>query len=259
MQFALNESGNFGSEEPSYGPEAGRIGSAKIQFCVDDKRQLFLDGIYATDTAMCVVFTDEKPQEGSEMITSPVKYREPLDLIGHTVRTVIGLAEQVGLLMPCFCMLYLNDKGLCHELEKQMGNQDWHRGDFALLVYEGSDASKKETHIARVAGFLHHTSFRSDLQRITTDDFIHRLDSEMKRRRLSPDLRELLEETKSILKELDEKGVMDDPRAFDTKLGMWVKSRIDDIERRMTEDEAVGAENPQSNIDGADGLSRILR
>jgi hypothetical protein len=241
VQFVLNELGNSGSEKLSYSPEAGEICLAKIQLCMDDKRWLFLDGIYATDTAMCIVFTDWETGATGEMITSPAKYRQPRDLIGHTVRTVIGLAEQVGLLVPCFCMLYLNDNGLRSELEEQMGNQDWHRGDFALLVYEGSDINKKETHIAGVAGFLGHSSFGSDLRQITTDDFIDGLDSEMKRRRLSPDRCELLEETKSILKELDDKGIVDDPRAFGTKLDMWVKSRIDDIERRMTDDEAVGA------------------
>ena len=237
----LNESGNSGSEELSHSQEAVKICLARIRFCVDDRRWLFLDEICATDTAMCIVLTDGETGATGEMITSPAKYRQPRDLIGHTVRTVIGLAEQVGLLVPCFCMLYLNDNGLRSELEEQMGNQDWHRGDFALLVYEGSDINKKETHIAGVAGFLDHSSFCSDLRQITTGDFIRELDSKMKRQHLSPDRRELLEETKSILKELDDKGIVDDPRAFGTKLDTWVKSRIDDIERRMTDDEAVGA------------------
>ena len=55
----------------------------------------------------------------------------------------------------------------------------------------------------------------------------------------SPDRRELLEEAKSILIGWM-KRVVDDPRAFGTKLDVG-EIRIDDIERRMTDDEAVGA------------------
>ncbi len=240
MKIHLNALESLNPEGPSHDSETARLELRSIRFEIGGKSKLFLEGTYVTGNAMCVVFTDGEPRKTDDVITSSIRYNNPQDLIGYIMRTVIGLAEQVGLRVPCFCMLFLNDKDLRKKLKKLMANQDWHRGDFGLLVYEGSDIDKKEIHVAEVIGFLDYDAFESDLRRISTDDFISQLDDEMKRKRLSSHRLELLEETKAILKELDEKDIEDD-KAFATKLDTWVKSRIEDIERQMNEDEAVGA------------------
>lgn len=220
--------------------DTARLDLRSIQFEVDSKGKLLLEGIHVTGNAMCIVFTDEKPRETDDVTAGSVRYSNYQDLIGCIMRTAIGLAEQVGLRVPCFCMLFLNDEDLRKKLEKLVANQDWHRGDFGLLVYEGSHIGKKETHVAEVIGFLDYDGLKSNLHRISTDDFIRKLDAEMRLQRLSSDHLELLEETKAILKELDEKGI-EGEQAFADRLNTWVQSRIDDIERQMNEDEAVGA------------------
>lgn len=240
MQIHLNALASLNPEGPRHDSETARLDLRSIRFEIGDKDKLLLEGIYATGNAMCIVFTDEEPRKTDDVITSSIRYKNPQDLIGYIMRTVVGLAEQVGLRVPCFCILFLNDEDLRGKLEKLMANQDWHRGDFGLLVYEGSHIDKKETHVAEAIGFLDYDAFKSNLERISTDDFVSKLDAKMKGQRLSSDRLELLEETKAILKELDEKGIKDD-KAFDTKLDTWVKSRIEDIERQMNEDEAVGA------------------
>lgn len=237
MQTHLNAPARLSPEGPSHDVEMARLDLRSIQFEIDGTNKLFLEATYATGNAMCVVFTDEKSRETDDVTTSLIRVNNPQDLIGYIMRTVIGLAEQVGLRVPCFCMLFLNDGDLRKESEKLMANQDWHRGDFGLLVYEGSHIDNKETHVAEVIGFLDYDAFESDLHRISTDDFITKLDHEMKRKRLSSDRMELLEETKAILKELDKKGI-EDGREFATKLDAWVKSQIGDIERQMNENEA---------------------
>jgi hypothetical protein len=230
----LNTPASLNSEGPSHDVMMARLDLRSIRFEIGDKDKLFLEGIYATGNAMCAVFTDEEPRKTDDVITSSIRYKNPQDLIGYIMRTVIGLAEQVGLRVPCFCILFLNDEDLREKLEKLMANQDWHRGDFGLLVYEGSHIDKKETHVDEVIGFLDYDAFESDLHRISTDDLISKLDQEMKRKRLSSNRMELLEEIKAILKELDEKGIEDD-KAFATTLDAWVNTRIEDIERQMNQ------------------------
>lgn len=236
----MNALARLNREGYSHDLEIARLDLRSIQFEMDDKDKLFLEGIYVTSNAMCVVFTDEEPRKTNDVTPSSINYRNPRDLIGYIMRTVIGLAEQVGLRVPCFCMLFLHDEDLRKESEKLMSNQDWHRGDFGLFVYEGSYIDNKETHVSEVMGFLDYDGFKSNLERISTDNFINKLDAAMKRRRPTSYRLELLEETKAILKELDEKRIEDD-KTFATKLDTWVKSQIADIERRMNEDEAVGA------------------
>ena len=221
--------------------ENARLKMDKMPVWTIGGHQLALEGVYVSDIALCIALTDGRSSSVDDQDVS-VNGIGLSQLIGTMMRTAMGLAQQVGLFMPCFCILFLSDRDLYHEASRLMQNQDWHRGDFALLVYHGDENGKGEK-IARVIGSLSYHSFRSNLQPIDTGFFIDGVNHGIKRKgeELTVERRDLLERIKAILLDLDKKGILDDDKAFASELEKWVDLHIRDIERQLTRNEAAGS------------------
>jgi hypothetical protein len=200
--------------------------------------QLYLKNIYATDNAICVVFDEEKPDNGAQMTSTEGFER----YVGNIMRAIRQLAQQVGLFAPCFCIMLLSNTNseLWTKAMKARHNQNWHRGDFAVLVYDADDMGEDtEAHIRKILFPISYYCFRTKLERIDTRAFVQRIDAEVgSKDGLSDEQVEILDTVKGILVELGQQSIVDDTKAFEERFNLWVEMRIEEIEGLVVADGA---------------------
>lgn len=200
--------------------------------------QFYLKNIYATDNAICVVFDEEKPGNSVQMTSTEGFGR----YIGNTMRAIRQLAQQVGLFAPCFCIMFLSntDSELRTKAMKARHDQNWHRGDFVVLVYDADmSETTKEDCIRRILFPISYDCFEAKLERIDTHAFVEKIDAEVKSKDgLSDEQVEILDTVKDILVELGQQGIVDDPKAFEERFNLSVEMRIEEIERLVVADGA---------------------
>ncbi|NPV71167.1 MAG: hypothetical protein HPY55_11090 [Firmicutes bacterium] len=169
---------------------------------VEDHKEFFEIRVYASDVALVVVVHRASDQSGPrDGVCS--SWHDVRDL-GPLLRSVSSCAEQVGLELPCHCVVCVGEEGkLREEIEKAASDQDWHRGAFTITpVADGREALQVAAYLL---GELRGDDLRSRLDPITPNALVSNLDDRI--RSSGPGShRDLLELVKDVIVEQEGLG-----------------------------------------------------
>ncbi|NSW84192.1 MAG: hypothetical protein HPY90_13135 [Syntrophothermus sp.] len=139
---------------------------------------------------------------------------------------ISGHAEQSGLVLPVLGLIEIpeSQKSLANFVDRLAADQDWHRGDFSLLRATNRDESLKL--IRRLLSSLFTVwSDVKPLERLTTEQFLGKLQEERRAEKLSQERESLLD---TVMAALSEK------KPVEQAVMLWLENRLQDVERLLT-------------------------
>ncbi len=192
-----------------------------------------LDCVYLTDIALCAVVVQREGVQGHQVRCA--------NDIARLMRTMAACAIQLGLFGPCICIALAEDQNLLQELQSASSNQDWHRGDFAMLPVD-SIAAVSEC-VSRAVLGTGTSEMSAPLKPISTETFIRRLNDKGDSMSLSELHRALISQIITILRHAAETNRDGDTEYLRSELDAWIQGRLDCIGERMREADLDATEN----------------
>lgn len=151
-----------------------------------------VEGLYVTDTGAIIRLTENEGGDHSLMI------RERLaSVIGSVTRIVSDLLNQAGVMVPCFCVVRAAENSPLVQAAYDLAmDQDWNRGDFALLLetedtMQDDGVKPQERIISETLLDFDHTSLGISMDPVSRKDVVRRYRESVKALNLSPDHEEL--------------------------------------------------------------------
>ncbi|NLU51213.1 MAG: hypothetical protein GXX09_12610 [Syntrophomonadaceae bacterium] len=184
-----------------------RIGQWKLELSEASKRALLGDlglpgdsliihDIYLSDVALGVYMSwnavDDK--RNNEMVK---------DSIGRVLRLLGAYAEKFGFILPVIGFLRTEVETNVEYIQRWAGDQDWHRGDFSLILLgknEADDIDEIHKFICSASAIW---SEGDRLKPLSIDDYIRKLQEEQQATQLSPQHTDLLNTITLIWKQED--------------------------------------------------------
>jgi|GEM_PF-5564974 hypothetical protein len=174
---------------------------------------LVIEGIYLSEVALAVyIFCTLSAFE-----TDKIK-----ECLSRLLRFLYGGAEELGIILPVLCLIDVPKeveakfKVIKDKFNQLAADQDWHRGDFSIVVLEG-DKDKDES-IFKILGEPSATWPEIELKPRDIKAIISSFQSEMKSMRISEEYVGLLNAIKQIL----DKGT-------DEPVQKWLNERKEDV------------------------------
>lgn len=192
-----------------------------------------LDRVYLTDIALCAVMVQREGMPGDQVRCA--------NDIARLMRTMVACAIQLGLFGPCICIALAKDKDLLRELQFASSNQDWHRGDFAMLPVDSVVAVSEC--VSRAVLGTRTSEMSAPLKPISTETFIRRLNDKADSMSLSQLHRALIRQIVTILRHAAETNRDGDTKYLRSELDAWIQGRLDRIGERMREADLDATEN----------------
>lgn len=157
---------------------------------------------------------------GSSDITYRIKR-----LLGNIMHILGDYLEQLGLKIPIYCLISVSSKNRLkfYELTMLASDQDWSRGEFAVIFALQKDAKKV---ISGIVLDLAYDQLGPSIEPISTDAFSNRIQEEASSRNLSADHQELV----SVI--IDCVAQKSPPKM---RIETWVQGRLDDIKKKPDE------------------------
>lgn len=223
--------------EPQIASEIMTIDAARcsmnppLLFQLSDDVILELSELYVSDTAAVLHLSDAEnvgeeagliklhyvsdSGQGSSEFSSGMKR-----LLGSILYIVRDYLDQLGLKVPVFCLVSASDdKRLKCHVDRLASDQDWSRGEFAVLFASKIDA---EDVISSIVLGLPLNQLGSSIEPISPGAFSDHVRREARSGTLSEDHRELVRVIADCITENSQpEGRIDD----------WVQARLEDIKK----------------------------
>lgn len=213
------------------GPQDAGLSQARralpegVRLWEDSNSVLTLGSIYVSDVGVVVCLDEaDMPETSAELSPAVSKSLGLKETVGRLMRMVIGYTEQVGLFVPVYCVVCgPKDSHIVREMGKAAADQDWHRGDFAIVAIEAvrdeGPRASAEKEIADLILDVPYKAFMARLEPVSKETLLRRIDEEMGARVLSDKRIELLRVIKAAIK---------DDRDLESEVRQWVEDRIND-------------------------------
>ena len=145
-------------------------------------------------------------------------------LLGNIMHILGDYLEQLGL-RSIYCLISVSSKNRLkfYELTMLASDQDWSRGEFAVIFALQKDA---ENVISGIVLDLAYDQLGPSIEPISTDAFSNRIQEEARSRNLSADHQELV----SVI--IDCVAQKSPPKM---RIETWVQGRLDDIKKKPDE------------------------
>ncbi|WP_026485663.1 hypothetical protein [Caldanaerobius polysaccharolyticus] len=179
---------------------------------------LIVKGIYISEVALAVHLSWERG------VSETNRTKECL---GRLLRFLSSYAEELELVVPVLCLIHVPegvDAEIKNKLNQWAADQDWHRGDFSIVVLsEDKDKNKDvEDIIRKILGTASTAWPQIELKPRDIKAIINSFQSEMRSRRISEEHASLLA---AIAQTLDE--------GTDKPIQNWLNGRMEDIYKLM--------------------------
>lgn len=181
-----------------------------------------IESLYVTDTGAIIRLAQNEGGDGT-----PVTKELLASVIGSITRIVSDLLNQAGVMVPCFCVVGATTNSVVAEAVSELAtDQDWNRGDFALLLEtRGLTGEDEGEPMGRVVSEIvldfDYADFEVSMDPVSRNDVARRYHESVRALNLSPDHAELTD----ILREC----LNSDLNPSDA-LQRWVKQKKGEIE-----------------------------
>lgn len=188
------------------------------------EESLHLEGLYITNIAMILYFSWKVENINEENIFLENKntndYDETIkEYIGKLLRLVGGYAEKFGFILPVFGVVETSENKKCI-VERWAADQDWHRGDFSLLVECSIEKSKN-----LIQRLLSNASILwPDIKRLkplNSEQYLERLSEERRVATLTPEQGSLLDTVAAAWRE---------QKPIEPAVKKWLELQLKDVE-----------------------------
>lgn len=180
---------------------------------------LILDGIFMSDVALVALFSCE------DKIVEIDRLKE---CVARILRFLSGYSEEFGFILPVLGLIYVDEKAnaeVKNKINQWAADQDWHRGDFSIVVLTDSDKSKNvEDYLNKVLGAPSTAWKQLELKPRDIKDIISSIQSKMRALESSAEHESLIS---AILQVLEE--------GTGEPINNWLDNRKEDIKKLMME------------------------
>ncbi|WP_307399950.1 hypothetical protein [Desulfofundulus luciae] len=185
---------------------------------------LGIHNIYLSDVALAVHVSCRNGFSGSGNIK---------EHLGRLLRFLSGCAGEVGFVVPVLCVIDARDGKTANEktvFEQWAADQDWHRGDFSIIVIKSDQNQVPEDIIRKMLGGVATAWPSIELEPHDLDAIINSFESERRSRQVSDNYASLLAAMAVALRE--ESGA---------PISKWLDERISDVRRIMAGSDINGS------------------
>lgn len=187
-----------------------------------DQHGLFFKSIYLSNIALLVHIEEDK----SDKKTGPLGKKDR-DYLEQLLRRISGCAEDVGFVLPVLCLVQAKEGNSIAELEKWAADQDWHRGDFSIIVLRcPMDGGAREQDceliktINSLLGDVDDSLLKMQLRPLELEVVIDRFESQCQARDVPDEQRDL---QMAILSALQQNSA--------EPIEQWLEQRWSDVQR----------------------------
>lgn len=152
--------------------------------------------------------------------------------LGRLLRFLAGIAEQIGLIVPALGVLDIRKDGDGQTLDRSVvmkwaADQDWHRGDFSIIVVDG-DVSPEDL-LEKLLGSVSTAWSEVELRPRDLETILNAFESARRARRLSAEHESLLNAMDTALRE-----------GSGRTIEKWLDDRFSEVRGLMTGREEHG-------------------
>lgn len=188
---------------------------------------LKLINLYGTDVAIIVHLKINKIEEFKNNITQ-IK-----EALGRLLRLIVDFAEQFEFYMPIIGLFEESDKEVGEYIRKWAADQDWHMGEFSLLLAE--KGQEKELIKEILSGAHNAWGQIPKFDPITLEDFIKGLEIQKNSADFSDNHKQLI---KIILESISGED-LDIDKNIETNINKWLQTHKQHIKMILDEGDNI--------------------